>query len=266
MEKFINGVIDFIWSLFGIEALIPAPHLNMSSMYKSNESLKPEDVKKVVDGALPQGNTTPKFSDVLNTQTNNSIYVPLGYIQKPFVDLDQRGIEYNLAHVGFTLAHEMSHALDSSGSKYDETGKLKNWWAPADAKYFRKIQEDVVKQYETFSAYDDIKFDAWPTIDEDLADISAMNICCEYLRDFQMKNNDILPIVDLSFKIFFVYFTLQQKQQINKKALKIQLITNPHPLGKYRCNVPLSRLELFRAMYNVKKGDKMWWHSTDKIW
>jgi predicted metalloendopeptidase len=200
------------------------------------------------------------------TQTNNSIYVPLGYIQKPFVDLDQRGIEYNLAHVGFTLAHEMSHALDSSGSKYDETGKLKNWWAPADAKYFRKIQEDVVKQYETFSAYDGIKFDAWPTIDEDLADISAMNICCEYLRDFQMKNNDILPIVDLSFKIFFVYFTLQQKQQINKKALKIQLITNPHPLGKYRCNVPLSRLELFRAMYNVKKGDKMWWHSTDKIW
>lgn len=72
MEKFINGFIDFIWSLFGIEALIPAPHINMSSMYKSNESLKPEDVKKVVDGALPQGNTTPKVSDGLNTPTNNS--------------------------------------------------------------------------------------------------------------------------------------------------------------------------------------------------
>ena len=200
------------------------------------------------------------------TQTNNSIYVPLGYIQKPFVDLDERGIEYNLAHIGFTLAHEMSHALDSSGSKYDENGKLNNWWTNADAKHFRKIQEDVVKQYETFADYDGIKFDAWPTIDEDLADISAMNICCEYLRDFQMKNNDILPIVDLSFKIFFVYFAFQQRQKISKKALKIQLITNPHPLDKYRCNVPLSRLELFRTMYNVKKGDRMWWHSTNKIW
>ena len=72
MEKFINGVIDFIWSLFGIEALIPAPHLNMSSMYSSNQSLKPEDIKKVVDGALPQGNTTPKVSDGLNSNTNNS--------------------------------------------------------------------------------------------------------------------------------------------------------------------------------------------------
>jgi predicted metalloendopeptidase len=81
-----------------------------------------------------------------------------------------------------------------------------------------------------------------------------------------MKNNDILPIVDLSFKIFFVYFAFQQRQKITKKALKIQLITNPHPLDKYRCNVPLSRLELFRTMYNVKKGDRMWWHSTNKIW
>jgi hypothetical protein len=72
MEKIINGFIDFVWSLFGIEALIPAPHINMSSMYNSNQSLKPEDIKKVVDGSLPEGNTTPKVSDGLNTPTNNS--------------------------------------------------------------------------------------------------------------------------------------------------------------------------------------------------
>jgi len=200
------------------------------------------------------------------TQTNNSIYIPLGYIQKPFVDLEERGIEYNLAHIGFTLAHEMSHALDSWGSKYDENGKLSNWWTEKDLKHFKKIQDDVIKQYEMYATEDGIKFDAGPTIDEDLADISAMNICCEYLRDFQMKNSDILPIVGLSFAVFFVYFAFQQRQKLSDKALKIQLLTNPHPLDKYRCNVPLSRSELFRSMYKVKKGDKMWWHTTNKIW
>jgi predicted metalloendopeptidase len=200
------------------------------------------------------------------TQTNNSIYVPLGYIQKPFVDLEERGIEYNLAHIGFTLAHEMSHALDSSGSKYDENGKLNNWWSNIDSKYFRKIQEDVVKQYETFASYDGIKFDAWHSIDENLADISAVNICCEYLRDFQMKNNDILPIVDLSFKIFFVYFAFQQRQTISKKAQQVQLITNPHPLNKYRVNCPLARVKLFQYIYNIKPGDKMFWKNTNKLW
>jgi putative endopeptidase len=266
-DKYINGfVIDFVDNDFWV-------NLTKISKFRMSKGVT-LDGAPVINWPVVDWTELPialRGTQVYNanafyTQTNNSIYVPLGYIQKPFVDLDQRGLEYNLAHIGFTLAHEMSHALDSSGSKYDETGKLHNWWSDKDRKIFRKIQEDVVKQYEVFAGYDGIKFDAWPSIDEDLADISAVNICCEYLRDFQMKNSVILPIVDLSFKIFFVYFAYQQRQKITKKALKVQLITNPHPLDKYRCNVPLSRLELFRAMYNVKKGDKMWWNSTNKIW
>jgi putative endopeptidase len=200
------------------------------------------------------------------TPSKNEISIPLGYIQKPFVDLDERGIEYNLAHIGFTLAHEMSHALDDFGNKYNEYGKLENWWTNEDRKKFRKIQEDIVKQYEAFAAYDGIKFDAWPTISEDLADISGITICREYLRDFQLKNKDILPIVDLSFRTFFVYFAFQQRQKISKRAIQSQLLINPHPLDKYRCNVPLARLQLFRTIFDVKKGDKMWWHSTNRIW
>jgi predicted metalloendopeptidase len=200
------------------------------------------------------------------TPSKNGIYIPLGYVQKPFIDLAERGIEYNLAHIGFTLGHEMSHALDDWGSQYDETGKLNNWWTDKDRKKFNQIQKDVIKQYETFAAYDGIKFDASMSIGEDLADISGLTICREYLRDFQLKNQDILPIQSLSFEAFFVYFAYQMRQKISKKAIDAQLKTNPHPLDKYRTNVPLSRMPLFRTIYKIKKGDKMWWHSTNRIW
>ncbi len=200
------------------------------------------------------------------TPTENGIYIPLGYIQKPFVDLDERGLEYNLSRIGFTIAHEMSHALDDLGSKYDEFGKLDNWWTEKDQKEFKKIQDDVIKQYETFAKYDGIIFDAEPSIGEDLADISGLAICQEYLRDFQLKNEDILPIQSISFEGFFIYFAVQSRQKIEKKAILAQLKTNPHPLDKYRCNVPLSRTKVFRAIYNVKKGDRMWWHSTNSVW
>jgi predicted metalloendopeptidase len=204
--------------------------------------------------------------NAMYTPSENAIYIPLGYIQKPFIDLDERGIEYNLAHMGFTIGHELSHALDDWGSNYDETGKLKNWWTEKDKKKFKEIQRDVIKQYEVFASYDGIKFDAEASIGEDLADISGLTICREYLRDFQLKNEDILPIKKLSFETFFVYFAFQQRQKITKKALEAQLKTNPHPPDKYRCNVPLSRLPTFRTIYNVKKGDKMWWHSTNRVW
>jgi predicted metalloendopeptidase len=200
------------------------------------------------------------------TPTRNSIYINLGYIQKPFVDLDERGIEYNLAHLGNTIAHELSHGFDDSGSKYGYDGNLYDWWTAEDKKKYKAIQDDVIKQYEEFAARDGIDFDASIGIGEDIADISAMAICNEYLRDFQEKNEDLVPIRYFSFEAFFTYFAFQQRQLVGKKALAAQLKTNPHPLDKYRCNVPLSRLQIFRALYNVKKGDGMWWHNTNTIW
>jgi len=230
--------------------------------------------KNVIDiPAIDWSQIPPKFiskqSYVVNamyTPTENSIYIPLGYIQKPFVDLAERGLEYNLAHMGFTIAHELSHSLDDFGSKYNKYGELENWWTEKDKKEFKKIQENIVKQYETYALYDGIKFNAWPSIGEDLADISGFTICLEYLRDFQQKNEDILPIQSLSFEAFFVYFALQSRQKISKKAILAQLKTNPHPLDKYRCNVPLSRSRIFRAIYKVIKGDKMWWNSLNNVW
>ena len=230
--------------------------------------------KNIIDiPVIDWSQSPPKFigtqAFVVNaayTPSENGIYIPLGYIQKPFVDLEERGIEYNLAHIGFTIAHEMSHALDDWGSKYDADGKLNNWWTEKDQIKFKKIKDDVIKQYEVFASYDGIKFDAEPSVGEDLADISGLTICREYLRDFQLKNEDNLPIQKLSFESFFVYFAIQQRQKLSKKALEAQLKTNPHPPDKYRCNVPLSRLPVFRAIFDIKKGDKMWWHSTNRVW
>jgi putative endopeptidase len=200
------------------------------------------------------------------TPTENSIYVPLAYLQKPFIDLDERGIEYNLAHIGYTLGHEMSHCLDDLGSKYDENGNLHNWWTKQDRKIFNSKVNNVIKQYEKFAGYDGIKMDASLSTGENLADISGMAICEEYLKDFQDKNDDIVPIRALSFHAFFVYLAIQARQKIFDEAVKAQLKTNPHPMDKYRTNCPLARLELFRSLYNIKKTDKMYWKSTDTIW
>ena len=208
----------------------------------------------------------PYIVNASYTPSKNGIYINLGYIQKPFVDLDERGIEYNLAHLGFTIGHEMSHGFDDWGSQYDADGNLNDWWTEADKKKFKAIQADVIKQYEEFAARDGIQFDASIGIGEDLADISGMAICDRYLKDFQDNNNDLIPIRYVSYETFYIYYAFQQKQKVSKRALSAQLKTNPHPLDKYRCNVPLSRSQIFRSIYNVKKGDGMWWNNTNMVW
>jgi predicted metalloendopeptidase len=193
----------------------------------------------------------------------NKIFVPLAIMQHPFINLDERGLEYNLARIGYTLGHEMSHALDNTGSKYDYKGNLHNWWKPSDRKKYDEIVKNIIKQYETFASYDGVKFNAELTVGEDMADISGMAICQEYLLDYFEVNNTDVPIRELNLKEFYVHYASHQRQHIYKRALNAQLHTNPHPLDKYRTNCVLARLEIFKVIYDIKKGDKMWWPTND---
>ena len=209
--------------------------------------------------------TQPYVVNASYTPSINSIYIPLGYIQKPFIDVTM-SIEDILAHVGFTLAHEMSHSLDDWGSKYDHYGKLNNWWTKEDDKIFKRKQHDVLIQYKEFARRDGIKYDVELGLGEDMSDISGLALCVEYLANLHTYKKYNLPIQLLSYKLFFMHYAEQMRQHIFKKALKANLKTNPHPLDKYRTNIPLSRLTIFREIYNVTKKDKMWWHNTDTIW
>jgi putative endopeptidase len=196
----------------------------------------------------------------------NSIFIPSAYLQKPFIDLDERGIEYNLAHLGFTISHEMSHALDDWGSQYDIVGNLNDWWTEKDKQKFKLIQKDVIKQYDVFTLYDNIHFDVHMSLSEDLADISGLAICEEYLRDFQDYHEDIAYIRKLSFHAFFCYYAIQARQTISKKAILAQLKNNPHPVDKYRVNCTLARLKLFKNTYDIGPKDKMYWATSDTFW
>ena len=198
--------------------------------------------------------------------TSNSIYVPGAYLQSPFIDLNERGIEYNLAYIGYTLGHELSHALDDSGSRFDENGNLNNWWTEHDRKMYQRKIRDVINQYETFAKRDGIKFDASFSVGEDLADISGLALVEEYLIEFNKVNNNIDRIKKIKLEKFYTDVAIQGRQKVFNRAVRSQLRINPHPLEKYRCNCPLSRLELFRSIFNIRQGEGMWWHNTDTIW
>ena len=70
MQKFINGVIDFIWSLLGIEALIKAPHIKI--VPEDTTSMSPEDIKKVLDGIEPKGVTSSNGNNIPNPITGSN--------------------------------------------------------------------------------------------------------------------------------------------------------------------------------------------------
>ncbi len=187
-------------------------------------------------------------SYIVNARYNtfeNSLQISSSYLQKPFINTDEYGTEYNLAFTGFTIAHELSHSLDNIVPKI--------------------IQNEIIKQYEIFSEYDNLKYDSSITVREDIADISGLNICEEYLRDFCIQHNYSPLLILLHFKMFYSFFAYQMRQKISQKGIKYELIKNPHPIDKYRTNVSLSRSKFFQSLYDIKKDDKMYWKDTKPI-
>lgn len=195
----------------------------------------------------------------------NILEISSSYLQKPFINISEYGTEYNLALIGFTIAHELSHSLSNIGKKsgINKNGVYKV--SDKDRVIFNNIEKQIIKQYNIFSKFDNLNYDATNTIKEDIADISGLSLCEEYLRDFCIQHNYSPLLILLHFKMFYSYYAYQMRQKITKQGVKFELIKNVHPIDKYRTNVSLSRSRFFQGLFNIKKGDKMYWKDTDPI-
>eukprot|EP00456_Euglypha_rotunda_P009331 TRINITY_DN12046_c0_g1_i1.p2 TRINITY_DN12046_c0_g1~~TRINITY_DN12046_c0_g1_i1.p2 ORF type:complete len:183 (+),score=64.80 TRINITY_DN12046_c0_g1_i1:134-682(+) len=59
----------------------------------------------------------------------NEIVFPAAILQPPFFD-PHADAAVNYGGIGAVIGHEISHHFDDQGAKYDETGKLADWWTP----------------------------------------------------------------------------------------------------------------------------------------
>jgi putative endopeptidase len=218
-----------------------------------------------VNGGLALSGTQPYIVNAFYNSTKNNIYIPAATLQEPFVSLNLTGLEYNLAHIGYTFGHELSHCLDNTGRLYDYKGNMRNWWLPQDAEIFESKVKNVIKQYELFASWDGIKMDASMMVGESVADISGIEICVNYLNNYLNSNDEPKKVKEDALKKFFIYIAFQWREAIYKQSVNFNIKTNPHPLVKYRTNCPMSRLKIFKKLYDVKKGDRMYWNN-DTIW
>lgn len=77
----------------------------------------------------------------------NEINLPAGILQAPFYSINQSDSE-NYGGIGTIIAHEISHAFDSNGAKFDAFGNLNNWWTPADFAAFEQRTQAMAAEFD----------------------------------------------------------------------------------------------------------------------
>ena len=80
---------------------------------------------------VPEWALEPFTVNAYYTSTSNDITFPAAILQEPLYDVNA-SFEENLGGIGFIIAHEITHAFDNNGAKFDENGNAADWWAPED--------------------------------------------------------------------------------------------------------------------------------------
>ena len=202
------------------------------------------------------GMTPPTVNAYYNAQYNEIVF-PAGILQPPFYD-PKADDAFNYGGIGAVIGHEMTHGFDDNGAKFDANGNLVMWWTPDDYKKFNDRTNCVVKQFDSFEVEPGLHEKGGLVVGESVADLGGLTIAyAAYEKSLQGKPrpkdiNGFTPE-----QRFFLGWAQVWAQNIRPEAARLQVATNPHPLGRFRVNGPLSNMPQFAAAYQCKAGDPM---------
>lgn len=209
----------------------------------------------------------PQTVNAFYSAQRNEIIFPAGILQPPFFDFNADDA-VNYGAIGAIIGHEITHGFDDKGRNYDSDGNLKDWWTKQDEQNFIARSKLIVNEYSACIPIDDMHINGELTLGENIADLGGVTIALQALLmtpGFN-ANNKIEGFTPI--QRFFLSWANVWRGNIRPAALKLALKTDVHSPGKYRTNIPLSNIQEFLEVFNIKSGDKMYRTEKDraKIW
>ncbi|MEM6584933.1 MAG: M13-type metalloendopeptidase, partial [Pseudomonadota bacterium] len=137
----------------------------------------------------------PQTVNAYYNPTKNEIVFPAAILQQPFFALSN-DIAVNYGGIGGVIGHEIGHGFDDQGSKYDATGKLRNWWTDEDRAAFDKLGDALVAQYNSYCPLDvgESCVNGRLTLGENIGDVGGLSLA---YRAYKIATKDMdVPVID----------------------------------------------------------------------
>ena len=189
--------------------------------------------------------------------TFNEIVFPAGILQFPFFD-NAADDAINYGAIGAVIGHEMTHGFDDQGRQYNYMGMLQNWWKPTDSDKFKRKALIVVKQYDGYKVLDNMSVNGQLTLGENLADLGGLSIAYEaFLKTKQGQSNDKIDGFTPKQRFFLSYGQVWRIKN-RDETMRLRINADPHSPERFRVNGPLSNMDEFYEVFNVKPTNKMY--------
>jgi putative endopeptidase len=227
--------------------------------FKKNLDKINEPVDKTEWGMSPQ--TVNAYFNPLN----NEIVFPAAILQPPFYNY-QADDAVNYGGIGAVIGHEISHAFDDSGARFDANGNLTNWWTEEDLKQFTERGNKLADQYSAIEVLPDVYINGKYTLGENIGDLGGVLGAYDGLQR-HMKENGRPDKIDgfTPEQRFFMSWATVWRTKMRDEALRTKVKTDTHSPGQYRAFVPLQNIDAFYTAFDIKEGDKMYIAPEERV-
>jgi putative endopeptidase len=194
------------------------------------------------------------------------IVFPAAILQPPFFD-PHADPAVNYGGIGAVIGHELSHHFDDQGAKYDETGKLNQWWTDQDIANFKGLTDRLVKQYDAYAPFPGANVKGAFTLGENIGDLGGLAVALDAYH--ASLGGKAAPVIDgtTGDQRFFLGWAQVWRRNYREANLRQRLVTDPHAPSQYRTDI----VRNFDAWYDAFKpapGGKIYLAPKDrvKIW
>lgn len=199
-----------------------------------------ERVSKPVDRER-WGSMDPTQVDGSYSRQVNGVFLPAGLLQRPFFSAAYPPAR-NYGSVGAVMGHELTHGFDNVGRRYDEHGRLHNWWTPTDVVHFKQ-RADCLKIFYSDYTVDGKNVDGDLTLAENIADNGGVKIAFEAFQ--QMMEGKGTPASDADRQLFFLSWGQTWCSVQRKKTARLALEDDVHAPDRFRVMGPLTQYKEF---------------------
>src|SRR5690606_36613989 len=198
----------------------------------------------------------------------NEIVFPAAILQPPFYDyLADEAVNYG--GIGAVIGHEISHAFDDSGSRFDANGNVVNWWTEDDLSKFTERSTALADQYDKIEVLDSVFINGKFTLGENIGDLGGVLGAYDGLQQYFAEHGKPNNIDGFTpEQRFFMSWATIWRTLSREEALRTQIRTDPHSPGEYRATQPLLNIDAFYEAFDILEGDAMFLPTENrvKIW
>ena len=189
--------------------------------------------------------------------TSNDITFPAAILQSPMYDADA-SYEENLGAIGYIIAHEITHAFDNNGAKFDENGNAADWWTAEDYAEFEKRCEKMVAFYDGQEGIPGVLMNGTLTLSENVSDQGAVQCVTEVAS--KLENPDFRKLYSSMAKAW----ASTKTREYARYAANVDV----HSEDKLRVNRVVVNCDEFYKAFGITEKDGMWVAPEErvKIW